>query len=608
MARSIQEAYMAAKKLLLSSEVKKTNDSSDINLEKCATIIEPIEEATSISKIHSTKENVSPSTYRYPNKFSKPKSSVGKKKKANADEMLRRTRAIFDAKRIVRQPYSPPRYTRPIDLRPPRVQPASNGKPSVRLSFNGEPKVKWSPVAHVNNVQGDFYSQLGRRMSICEVRHPTPRQLVMGIDFGTSSTKVVLGDRGLKSAYAVPFTEMAGVSAYLLPTHLCETNGVYEISSRGIVHNDLKLAMLSEPSNAVFCSRVCAYLALVIRAVRSWIFINLREQYIAADLVWSLAIGQPADQATSLESKDLFRRIGAIAWHLAGLDDEITAEHCLGTWKTLELNSIDPDDIEVLVMPELAAQIYGFVSSVSFDPKHPNIYLLVDVGAGTVDASVFKVEKGMNGAASFSFFTNAVESLGAMNLHRSRVDWWQTKLRAFSLCSKVVSDLEKIRLPTEYRGPLPDNYLDYVDGVSVSLDDGALSPDQEFFLKIRNQVAGKVLYGVQKNNLLDKQSISGLPFFLCGGGARYDFYKNLKTELKKQPGCSWLNASFRELTLPSILRADGVNKSDYDRLSVAYGLSQLDSVSVNQISAMQPRVFLSHDSDWRDNYFDKSYC
>jgi hypothetical protein len=195
-----------------------------------------------------------------------------------------------------------------------------------------------------------------------------------------------------------------------------------------------------------------------------------------------------------------------------------------------------------------------------------------------------------------------------MNLHRSRVDWWQTKLNAFGLCAKVIADLENIRLPTEYRGTLPDSYLEYLSGVTVSLDGGAISPDQEFFLKVRNQVAGKVLYGAQKNNLLDKQSISGLPFFLCGGGSRYDFYKNLKTELKKQPGCSWLNATFRELTLPSILRADGVGKSDYDRLSVAFGLSQLDTVSVSQVVEMKPIVKISHESDWRDNYSDKSYC
>ncbi len=507
----------------------------------------------------------------------------------------------------------PPRYNKPPDYRPPK--PIGQPAPAVHLVFNGEPKVTWQPLSYAQNLLNDFDEQLGRKTHIAQVSRPSLKEVILGVDFGTSCTKVVLGDSGLQTAYAVPFTQMAGVSAYLLPTHLGEKDGVYSLKAEGVVHNDLKLAMLGNPSDAVSCARVAAYLALVIRAARAWIFASLTEQYLASDLLWSLALGQPADQATSSRSQALFKKLGEVAWFLAGQEEPLTPGFCLEAWRSFDEDQLDPDDIEVLVMPELAAQIHGFVSSTAFDPLHPNIYLLVDVGAGTVDASVFKVRKtkiqGTNqftDSTSFDFFTNAVEAYGSMNLHRHRIGWWQDQLRSRGKYHATVAALDEIRLPTEYRGHLPKTFDDYIEGVTVTLQGGAMSPDQHFLQRVRNQVAGEVLFGAKKHNLLDKESIAGMPFFLCGGGARHDFYKQLITEMKEQRGCSWLNALHRELTLPNNLRAEGVTRMDYDRLSVAYGLSQLRLDSVKQAVAMKSRVSTAHASDWGAHYVDKDMC
>ena len=75
--------------------------------------------------------------------------------------------------------------------------------------------------------------------------------------------------------------------------------------------------------------------------------------------------------------------------------------------------------LDVAVVPEIAAQIYGFVVSNSFDKKAANNYLMVDVGAGTVDSSLFHVKPGRGGKWDFEFYTAAVEPLGVTNLHRS---------------------------------------------------------------------------------------------------------------------------------------------------------------------------------------------
>lgn len=503
---------------------------------------------------------------------------------------------------------SPPRYKKPLDNRPVKSILEVGSEPLVRLTLKKDFKVAWVPVRYSDNLLLDFDDELGQKVSISQVKRPVDREVVLGIDFGTSCTKVVLGDPAMNAAYAVPFTQMAGVSAYLLPTQLGESGGVYTLKAKGVVHNDLKLAMLSDPSAVGSCARVSAYLALVIRAARAWIFTELYDQYLAADLLWSLALGQPADQATSKTSLALFKKLGEVAWFLASHSGPLTPRFCLDVWRKFDSGAIDSGDVEILVMPELAAQIYGFVSSTDFDPKHPNVYLLIDVGAGTVDASVFKVKNVSGGKTSFSFFTNSVEAYGVMNLHRYRIGWWQDQLNSECKSKEVIDALEDVRLPTEYRGTLPETYLDYIDGVTVTLEGGAVSPDQEFFQLIRNQVVGKVLFGAKKQNLLDSHSIKGMPFFLCGGGSRYGFYKQLIAGMMKQTGCSWLNAIYKELTLPSILRADGVSRMDFDRLSVAYGLSQLHLDTVNQVVAMQPLVPAVHESNWKSNYVEKDAC
>ncbi len=63
-----------------------------------------------------------------------------------------------------------------------------------------------------------------------------------------------------------------------------------------------------------------------------------------------------------------------------------------------------------------------------------------------------------------------------------------------------------------------------------------------------------------------------------------------------------------QLSVPKNLRVDGVSRSDYDRLSVAYGLSRLNLGTVSQAPPMEPLASVRHYSEWSDNYIDKDTC
>jgi hypothetical protein len=508
-----------------------------------------------------------------------------------------------------RRPLPPsPSWIKPLDFEAMSKPAVPAPVPQVRVNLKGVPALAWQPLPHLDNSLLVRDLTLGARERLTDEGSVSMVEMVMGVDFGTSCTKVVISDRSTNVSYAVPFTDLVGVSAYLLPTQLGELSGRYCLEHEGHLHSDLKLSMLADLARPELNERVCAFLALVIRSARSWLFTQHAPQYKGKDLVWTLSLGQPADQSTSKDSRSHFEQLGRVAWDLAGAEGEPTVHSCAEAWLRAEDGDLDAGDGEVLVMPEIAAQIHGFVSSDYFDFAQRNLFLLIDVGAGTVDASLFRVVKKGRGVMDFEFFTSSVEANGAANLHRRRVAWWDAQLEPFDECRDVRQALEALRLPTEFRGAFPAKFSDYVQGVETAFEGGAKSPDELFFEKIRGQAVGRVLFRAWNDKYLTQQDLTGTPYFLCGGGAQHPLFERLQDALAHTPNATWLKAVRRELALPRGLRAEGLVLKDYHRLSVAYGLSKLNLGAVQQVSALVPVIPLEQMSDWRQDYVSKDAC
>jgi hypothetical protein len=92
--------------------------------------------------------------------------------------------------------------------------------------------------------------------------------------------------------------------------------------------------------------------------------------------------------------------------------------------------------------------------------------------------------------------------------------------------------------------------------------------------------------------------------FLCGGGSRSDIYLRLEKELANVRGCPWLSAEPWQLNIPLDLVADGVNQQDFDRLSVAYGLSKVNVGQITQAMPI-PMVPIEKQESFTDRYIDK---
>ena len=497
-----------------------------------------------------------------------------------------------------------------LHLAPTRVLPIAVPD-KVEISISNDARVIWD--ASINEGLAPLFAV--EQSGIASQPHQnnstaTDRELTIGFDFGTSSVKVVVSDAVLEQSFAIPFRDAIGIDAYLLPSRLFEQDGVFSLSNMqpqwtGVVHRDLKLALLDSPENSVVRHHVVAFLALAIRKVRAWFFSAHGDAYRNASILWTLAIGVPADLADQAGLLGLYASLGKSAWYVAGREGSVTEAQCEQANAAVEEGALG-DEVDVHVMPELAAQIQGFLTSSQFDPKASNLYLIADVGAGTVDSCLLHVGKTLAGSFRFNLYTTVVETRGVMNLHRHRMTWWLDNLPGIEGGQRLNSAIGTFQLPTDQLKPIPETFTGYFDGVKVSFSGKEISPDAHFKSGLLQQVQGKTAYRAYREGKLVEKQVSNARSILCGGGSRMDYYKELSRALGKKPhGFSWLAMRPMALVMPHHLRADGVADRDFDRLSVAYGLSTLQMESMEKMLPQPKERSVQPNGNWWMAYVDK---
>lgn len=479
------------------------------------------------------------------------------------------------------------------------------------LSVSSQSALRWHPG---DVSAGSFLKLRGGN----GLKQPSPspdgsgRELVLGLDFGTSSVKVVIGDPALEMAFAVPFCELPGVAGFLLPSHIYQTDGSFSLVAGKVVHRNLKLDLIAEPDSEDKQERVVAFLAFIIRHARAWMMETYGAEYRNSDIFWSMRIGLPAANHQDTRLTKIFERIGRAAWILStepGDSFKVSAVNsALVRAGVRPVSGTVPawdEALELIIVPEIAAQIFGYVSSEGFDPKALNIFLLVDVGAGTVDTSLFQVSK-KRGKTHFLFFTSCVQPNGTMNLNRARLEWWLDVLRnSRDVSDSLLHDIESVISVTDSQTPLPDRVEDYISNSRLEFIDPKANPDRKFFFsRLSPQIKKDTFHKAWEDGHLTQNALKNLPTYLCGGGMRLPYYQKLVESLESQANFSWIKMQARKFAMPKKLRADGLPQSDYDRLSVAYGLSFMTVGSILQDLA-HPVYRESYAPSWQDNYIDK---
>lgn len=391
------------------------------------------------------------------------------------------------------------------------------------------------------------------------------QQLVIGLDFGTAFTKVVVGEEGANMA--IPLNGNGDtLDSYLLPSaYWSDDNGIcsLEPSEYKKQHSGLKIPLLNNEINTDEHCAAAIFLALVLRRVRAYIFDNKSEIYGRKYIEWLVNIGLPTSTYQDDELSEKYISIVATAWFVSIQNEDISRQFVNRLW----VNSVDvyrnqktqPDALlreAIRPFPEFVAQLTGYVQSPN---RQEDLHLLIDVGAGTLDVTIFNVlDKSRNDFPVFNTNTN-VEKMGTEFLveHRLRERKAYKNGKPFTITS-----FDKV--------PVKEAFADL-----LGIDVGVLEDeDRTFKGHITSLIREMLRYTKEKVYPLSRRwkgHGGGIIVFLCGGGSYCDFYADIFPIGKKKLYGYFITPM--KLSRPSALEAAGVDDSEYNRMSVAYGLS-----------------------------------
>ena len=390
--------------------------------------------------------------------------------------------------------------------------------------------------------------------------------LVMGIDFGTAFTKVVI--RALKSKIsldeyvcAVDFGPLSRAEfSYLLQTALWTDGENVELEERKNFRHvtDLKIRIMQNKSEAVDLKETIAYLALVIRQARRWYEINNGGLLNGINMIWQYNIGIPAetDQETSQPMRDIYHLIGNAAVTLAESPDSINIQAAQNSIK-----KVTPPDqpTNVAFIPEVVAQAIGYAQGTGIIG---GLSIVIDVGAWTLDTCAFiLLDAHQANQTRFHIQAARVGVLGCIPLHQER----KTAIGV------------SVDFDTSRPMPLPEFYsnigseIEAIKSTDTKFTEKCALQVREILSKAQ-QVAGREQVFVGK---------ARIPFLVCGGGCHAEPFKRVSQKAWHDYIPAIRNGSENQaihLTIrkPPDLDAEGIDNDNYHRFSVAWGLSYPD--------------------------------
>jgi len=413
------------------------------------------------------------------------------------------------------------------------------------------------------------------------------RQLVIGLDFGTAFTKVVIGNSGIH--YIVPFN-IEGVKASLLP-------GIVSILKNGScvlgkhpqsieIETDLKIALLDNKLSEKKKILIIAFLALVLRDSRHWLMTEHRSLFKNYLLDWYMNIGLPTDTYHNSKLNETYKSIIESAWLVSVLDKPVTLSLVSnvisdkGYYQSKLKSNELLDDEKIGLFPEFAAQVASYIRS---PQRKPDLHLLIDVGAGTVDITVFNVYEEDNEPV-YPIFKRKVINMGSVYLMRARLP----QVNDWSPFNAIPS---KEELSAKY-----DISLEHLARI-----------DRGFQMQIVGKIKG-LLADTKKNRYRNSSRWKdGIPTFICGGGGKSQVYREIIDFIKRKPPT--FNVETEYLPMPEQLEGKFVNEANYDRFSVAFGLS-LDAFDIGEVRVeddVPDDNPLNKDTEnhWQENFISK---
>lgn len=491
-------------------------------------------------------------------------------------------------------PKSPPKTARPAEPKAPPPLPVIEPK---AFTFNtGRPKAPAISGARDRIPVGQIGSPDG-----------SSREIIIGVDVGTSCTKIVIRDADLGDAFAVPIGRLAGKSAeFLLPSEIwMSKEGVFSLDQPGYVFQDFKTYLVRQGDTAFVPAEgypettplevMTAYLGIVTAHARSWAAETLGSRFRRRKVYWHANIGMPTNALQGQTSEAAFRIALLAGWTLSEsqtaptlgeVRDALDTAYCgISTqeWKhdPWANDSIAPERVGALA--EIIAEVVGYAQS---KHRREGLHFIVDVGAGTLDLATFRIHQ-EDAIDKYCVFANRVYSLGAARLLRHRVkninrfaELGRPGFAPMALDGISIADgLERLPDLTQLMPGIAKNYERNIDeAFSASVRRGS-----EEILRITK--------ASRDPNAMEWRN--GLPLFICGGGSKEPIYSAALNALGRSRQLLENGFVPLDLAVPEGFSVGGFPANQFHRLAVANGLAYRlldigDPISPDDIDDLLP--------------------
>lgn len=403
-----------------------------------------------------------------------------------------------------------------------------------------------------------------------------PLAINLGIDFGTSFTKVCFRDVGTEETGVVTFGGRSIAGALIPSIVSIDHSGAISVGTSGrgssgvdVRYLKMRLANLTSHDeshningidlNSDVAARSLSswYLATVIHRAQDWVLKHEAHRAKGRELQWSANVCVPVEHYDS-PAIEVFRKVLVVAWTWAS-ENNIPLQLNEAVSMYVKAAVVAPRDVDCHAIPEIASAVQSFITS---REAQPGVYVYFDIGGGTVDGVAFNYIN-WKGHRSLDFYSAKVEALGV---------------------AVVTHDLD------------PKN----PEGIEEALLKDILSHDDrqkliEWGRELQRLVAHVIMTAKTKDGRdwqhevfqgtlprrrilvpLDASRMAPITVFLGRGGAGFKWYQQAILSTYREFG--QVNAGIppyelTEVPKPRDLNMDRLEEADFRRFAIAYGLS-----------------------------------
>lgn len=390
----------------------------------------------------------------------------------------------------------------------------------------------------------------------------------IGLDFGTAFTKVVVGVEG--TSYVIKLSAKDGLqpsSIFIASDGKCSLH-----KKKGcVLYTDLKLPILTKNATEEDYGLVIAFLALI--------FIECRRWYSTSHLTdlspdWFVNAGLPTQSYEDERLKAEYCKLIKDAWALSYCN-VVSCQAAVSLFRTIRDKYVPEyayfDDERINCFPEFVAQITGYVRS---PRRRMHSHLIADVGAGTLDVSLFTVKED-SGDWLFRVHDRSVETLGADFLNKHRI-----------------SHIESANGVKTYEFKTPSTLANSLKTTLGKLT----SVDEPFKAKVNNSYATRI----RALDVPPSKISENIVIFVCGGGSSEYLYSDAMEPIERD-----YPTEIVRIPKPDRLMSDFNLDEDYHRYSVAYGLSHdhydIGACIQQHIESLEPANISKIESQGRTN-------